>query len=69
MDSKEWKELITELVREYVKEYPAKYQVPELWRTPLVGFADAGDPYIQSLRKLWRMDTSYREILWRSRPW
>lgn len=46
------KEKIRELVVEYVKVYPAENGVREIWRTPLVGFADAKDPYIRALPKI-----------------
>lgn len=52
MHNGEWRELIEKLVRDYVKEYPAAYGVPELWRVPIVGYADAQDPYIQKLPEI-----------------
>lgn len=44
--------VITKFIQAYVEQYPDKYQVPVLWRTPLVGFADAFDSYIRNLPEL-----------------
>ena len=52
MSGNQLKERITELVREYVKEYSSKNGTPEMWRTPLIGFADANDPYIRALPEI-----------------
>ena len=52
MTEKNLKEKITELVVEYVKKYPAENETPEMWRTPLVGFADVNDSYIRELPKI-----------------
>ena len=52
MKGTELKEKITELVREYVKAYPAENGTPQMWRTPLVGFADVNDPYIRALPEI-----------------
>lgn len=49
MDGNEWKATIKAFITDYVKEYPDKNHLPHLWRTPLVGYADAFDPYIQKL--------------------
>lgn len=48
----ELKEKILELVVEYVKAYPANNGTPDMWRTPLVGFADVNDPYIRDLPEI-----------------
>ena len=45
----ELKEKILELVVEYVKSYPVNNGTPDMWRMPLVGFADVNDPYIRAL--------------------
>lgn len=52
MNNGEWREVIEKLVRDYVKEYPSENGVPELWRVPIVGYADALDPYIQRLPEI-----------------
>lgn len=43
---------IKRLVAEYVKNYQEEKALPNLWRTPLVGFADAFDPYIRNLKNV-----------------
>lgn len=43
---------ITAFVRQYVARYPQENNMDSLWRTPLVGFADADAPYIQNLPQL-----------------
>ncbi len=52
MNGREWEETIEKLVISYVKEYREEKGLPNLWRTPLVGYADANDPYIQRLPEL-----------------
>lgn len=43
------KEQIKRLICSYVQEYQKKQNVITIWGKPLVGFADANHPYIQSL--------------------
>lgn len=43
---------ITAFIEQYVAQYPEENGIPALWRTPLVGYADAFDPYIQNLPAL-----------------
>ena len=43
---------IVAFVQQYVAQYPQVNEIGALWRTPLVGFADADDPYIQNLPQL-----------------
>lgn len=45
------KEIIA-YITEFFREFPEKEKVPNVWNTPIVGFADAMDPYIQNLPKL-----------------
>lgn len=52
MTGNELKEKIKELVTSYVKAYPSNNGTPEMWRTPLVGFADVNDPYIRALPEI-----------------
>ncbi len=52
MNGNEWKAAIETFITDYVKEYPDKNHLPHLWRTPLVGYADAFDPYIQRLPEI-----------------
>lgn len=52
MKGTELKEKIAGLVREYVKIYPSENGTPEMWRIPLVGFADVNDPYIRALPQI-----------------
>ncbi len=52
MEGKQWKEYIRKLAAEYVEKYPKEHQIPQLWRTPLVGYADANEPYIRNLPRL-----------------
>ena len=43
---------ITAFIRDFAAQYPASHGLAPMWRTPLVGFADACDPYIQNLPRL-----------------
>ena len=52
MDGNQWKSAIEKLVTDYVERYREENELPMLWRTPLVGYADAKDPYIQDLPKI-----------------
>lgn len=52
MNEKKWKETIEELAISYVKDYREEKGLPDLWRTPLVGYAGAYDPYIQKLSEI-----------------
>ena len=52
MQGNELKEKIKELITSYVKVYPSNNGTPEMWRTPLVGFADVNDPYIRALPEI-----------------
>ena len=52
MNEKEWKTTIEELVTSYVRDYQKEKGLPDLWRTPLVGYADANDSYIQKLPEI-----------------
>ena len=52
MDGRQWKEAVQRMVADYVKHYQEENHLPNLWRTPLVGYADANDPYIQSLPQI-----------------
>lgn len=46
------KTLITNKIIEYVKNYPVLKNVKNIWKEPLVGFADANGSYISSLKKI-----------------
>jgi len=46
------KTLITNKIIEFVKNYPSSKNVKNLWQGPVVGFADANDPYISSLKEV-----------------
>ncbi len=52
LEGQKLKEAIGNLVAEYVMNYQEEKGIPKLWRTPLVGFADAYDPYIQNLKNI-----------------
>ncbi len=43
---------IVKIVQDYVAAYQKEKGLPNLWRTPLVGFADAKNPYIYKLKEL-----------------
>ena len=49
MERQRLKKRISGLVQEYVAKYPKQRGVPDIWRKPIIGFADAYDPYIQQL--------------------
>lgn len=49
MNGEDYTDVIIRFIQSYVEQYPGINQVPALWRTPLVGFADASDPYILNL--------------------
>jgi len=46
------KTLITNKIIEFIKNYPESKNVKNIWKEPLVGFADANDPYISSLKEV-----------------
>lgn len=46
------KNTIKNEIIKYIEEYPKQKNIPAIWRTPLVGFADANDPYIRDLRRI-----------------
>lgn len=46
------RELIKNKIVEYVKAYPEKKNVENIWKEPIVGFADAKGEYIQSLKTI-----------------
>lgn len=46
------KTLITNKIIEFVKNYPALKNVKNIWKEPLVGFADANGSYIKSLKEI-----------------
>ena len=46
------KEKITNMIRNFVKEYEKKNDISTRWGEPLVGFADAKNPYILNFKKL-----------------
>ncbi len=48
----ELKAKIEELVVQYVAEYPDKYQIPKVWRKPLVGYANAKEGYVRDLKQI-----------------
>lgn len=52
MNEIQWRKQIETLVTDYVKNYREENKLPEIWRTPLVGYADAYDPYIQKLPEI-----------------
>lgn len=43
------KQLIEKFIEEYVRDYQAREEIATVYGEPLVGFADAHDPYIQAL--------------------
>lgn len=46
------KEKITKLIKNFVKEYEKQDNISTKWGEPLVGFADANDPYILNFNEL-----------------
>jgi len=46
------KEKIQELIAEYVEKYQAEKLPVKIWRTPIVGYADAKDPYFKALKNV-----------------
>lgn len=46
------KEKITKMIRSFVKEYEEQDNISTKWGEPLVGFADANDPYVLNLKEL-----------------
>ena len=46
------KTLITNKIIEYVKSYPTRKNVKNIWKEPIVGFADANGPYISALKEI-----------------
>ena len=46
------KSLITNKIIEYVKSYPTRKNVKNIWKEPIVGFADANGPYISALKEI-----------------
>lgn len=46
------KEYIIGTIREFVAEENMQCSMKDLWREPLVGFADVNDPYIRQLRSI-----------------
>lgn len=53
------KETIRYLVRTFVDSYVDEYGYSGIWRTPIVGFADAGSRYIENIEKF--VGTSHRQ--------
>lgn len=49
MNSDQWKDTIYKLLTEYVERYQEENLPSKIWRTPIVGYADAYDPYILNL--------------------
>ena len=45
------KTLITNKIIEYVKSYPVRKDVKNIWKAPIVGFADANGSYISALKE------------------
>lgn len=43
---------ITEIVYTFVKTYSKTHTVEKVWRTPVVGFADANDPKFAELKQI-----------------
>ncbi len=52
LEGQQLKDAIRGLAAQYVADYQKEKGLPNLWRTPVVGFADAYDPYIQNLKNL-----------------
>lgn len=52
MCGNELKSKIEEMIIEFVAKYPKENNLPEIWRTPLVGFANAKEGYIRSLKEV-----------------
>lgn len=52
MREQEWRDRIQRLVEAYVSRYRKEHGLPDIWRTPLVGYADAFDSYIQRLPEI-----------------
>lgn len=50
MREQEWRDRIQRLVETYVSEYRKEHGLPDIWRTPLVGYADA----LKRVRRIWR---------------
>jgi len=46
------KEKITKLIKNFIKEYERQDNISTRWGDPLVGFADANDPYILNFKEL-----------------
>lgn len=46
------KSLIADKIIEYVKNYPALKNVENIWKEPVVGFADANGSYIRALKEI-----------------
>lgn len=46
------KKQIIDMIHNFVKEYEKKNDISTKWGEPLVGFADANDPYILNLKEL-----------------
>lgn len=46
------KTLITNKIIEYVKSYPDRKNVKNIWKEPIVGFADANGSYISALKEI-----------------
>ena len=46
------KKKITEIISSYIKEYESRDDIHTVWGHPLVGFADAHDPYILNLKNI-----------------
>lgn len=51
-DEERVREEITAFVRDFVRAYESRKEISTRWGEPLVGFADAWDPYIQDLRRI-----------------
>lgn len=46
------KEWVEGFIVKYIEEYPDRNFGPKIWRTPLVGYADANHPYIRRLPEI-----------------
>lgn len=52
MGEQELRAKIEELIVDFVARYPKENNLPEIWRTPLVGYADARNGYIRELKDI-----------------
>ena len=52
MSGNELKAKIESLIIDYVARYPEKQNVPAIWRTPLVGYADAKNGLMREMKEI-----------------